>query len=207
VSFFKRDQTNKFFKDGNGESYDVEGLRRQIIHDHRFQNYVVQERIMNHPAISGLSDTEALQTVRIVTFIDEALRPEILFAELKIINGNGNLSDNFDFGHSGNLVAKVNLENGMLVSVLGKADHGYGFEEYQSHPKTGANLTGFYIPCWADVLQLAEELALKFRPLSSIGWDIAVTPTGPIVIEGNMWWDPHNERLEMEHYLKARNRR
>ena len=37
---------------------------------------------------------------------------------------------------------------------------------------------------------LAKALAVAFMPMRAIGWDIAVTPEGPVCVEGNARWDP-----------------
>ena len=42
-------------------------------------------------------------------------------------------------------------------------------------------------------MALAEQAARAFLPLRTVGWDIAVTPEGPTLIEGNPFWDPSND--------------
>ena len=37
---------------------------------------------------------------------------------------------------------------------------------------------------------LVERSALLFQPMRTLGWDVAVTPRGPVVIEANNWWAP-----------------
>jgi hypothetical protein len=49
---------------------------------------------------------------------------------------------------------------------------------------------GFAIPLWAEACALVERAALAFLPLRTIGWDVAVTPRGALLIEGNVTWDP-----------------
>jgi hypothetical protein len=31
-------------------------------------------------------------------------------------------------------------------------------------------------------------------PLRAIGWDIAITPCGIKIVEGNIWWNPLNRQ-------------
>ena len=54
------------------------------------------------------------------------------------------------------------------------------------------------------VEKLAEQAALQFLPLRTIGWDIAITPGGPSILEGNVWWDPlHNAHQLVPRYLET----
>lgn len=55
---------------------------------------------------------------------------------------------------------------------------------YDTHPDTRASLTGVRVPSWSDVT--ARVLALAARlPLDYVGWDVVVTASGPVLIEGN----------------------
>jgi len=41
------------------------------------------------------------------------------------------------------------------------------------------------LPFWQEVQSLAETAAQNFLPIRTIDWDIALTPKGPVLIEGN----------------------
>ncbi len=44
----------------------------------------------------------------------------------------------------------------------------------------------------------AIDAARKFMPIRTIGWDVAVTPDGPVIIEDNLWWAPsHSNALRL----------
>jgi len=77
------------------------------------------------------------------------------------------------------------------------------------HPVTGEAITGFAIPYWKEVVELAKNAALCTPENRSVGWDIAVTAEGPELIEGNhnwcklLWQLPVKQGLkkELEKYL------
>ena len=60
------------------------------------------------------------------------------------------------------------------------------------HPKTGEPFADFQLPHWQEARKLAEHAAMLFLPLRTIGWDLALTDDGPLLLEGNAEWDPVN---------------
>ncbi len=65
----------------------------------------------------------------------------------------------------------------------------FGGKEFYKHPDSNFVFDGFKIPFYAECKQLALDLSLKY-PNKIMGWDIAITPNGPSIIEGN-----HNTNL------------
>ncbi len=64
---------------------------------------------------------------------------------------------------------------------------GAGFEMIVAshHPDTGAALVGASIPCWDELQDVALEGARLMRHIPMIGWDIAATAQGPVIVEMN----------------------
>lgn len=144
----------------------------------RQQAYLVQPCLDNHTAIAPLSP-EALATVRLVTGRPPAGTPEAVAATFKmawhpdIINTHG-------------LNSPIALETGRL----GRA---YSYDPicpgYDVHPVTGALITGLLLPDWAATLALAQRAHHLFPGYVFLGWDVALTPAGPLLLEGNHSWD------------------
>ncbi len=59
-----------------------------------------------------------------------------------------------------------------------------GSKTITNHPTTGYLISGFQIPFFQDSIKLCKRFA-QYIPNRIIGWDVAITPTGPIIIEGN----------------------
>ena len=53
------------------------------------------------------------------------------------------------------------------------------------HPVTGAPIAGRKVPLWDGVRALAVEAHRAFRPRVLVGWDIGVSPSWPVLVEGN----------------------
>ena len=68
----------------------------------------------------------------------------------------------------------------------------------ERHPETDVAFDGFVLPHWKRVCSLIVEAAEHFVPVRAIGWDVAITPTRPVIIEGNIWWDAHNQHETMD---------
>jgi hypothetical protein len=191
------------FVDHTGSSMTAAALYDALARDARYRKFVVQQRLESHPALVRLSDTRALQTVRMVTYAGRGDQPSLLFATLKVIGGQS-ISDNFSFGRGGNLLVDVDLETGALRTAVSAIPGGVGLAPVPAHPKTGVPFDGFRLPWWAEARDLLSTVAAKFSPLRTVGWDVALTPDGPIVVEGNIFWDPlQNAHRRMATFLDA----
>jgi hypothetical protein len=178
------------FSDHQGRRIDPAALYDELASQAKFRKFVFQERLSSHPELCRLSGTQAVQTIRIVTDVDGD-RIECNHAFLRIITGN-NVVDNYHYGKTGNLGAFVDLRDGSLFAAFGPGREGFGGTRITHHPGTGLPLIGFRIPFWKEAKSLVERAAVLFSPIRSIGWDVATTPSGPALIEANMWWGPHN---------------
>ena len=190
------------FVDFSGQHYTAGALYDAMAGDPRFDRFIVQERVRNHPDLVALSGSQALQTARIVTAIDGSGAPEILFAVQKLVGGPG-AADNFRWGRAGNLVSDVSLDRGCIRKAVTGNGSGLALTSVEAHPRTGKPLVGFEIPFWPQVCDLVRDAARKFLPIRTIGWDVAVTPDGPLILEGNMWWHPdhHNALRQTDRFL------
>ncbi|MHA1440198.1 MAG: sugar-transfer associated ATP-grasp domain-containing protein [Promethearchaeota archaeon] len=182
---------NENFKVYYGKTYKGKELYFALKLNPKYNCFIIQERLRNHQEIIRLSNIPFLQTVRIITLIDKQGKCDILFSLFKIIRKQ-NIIDNFRRGRSGNLVARVDIHNGTLSPAIEMKYDGRGPRKIYRHPNTGIELKSFKLPMWKEASQLVKWTALKFSPIKTIGWDVALTPKGPIIVEGNMWYGPFN---------------
>jgi hypothetical protein len=61
------------------------------------------------------------------------------------------------------------------------------FDVHQ-HPDTGAAIAGRRLPLWDEVIALALRAHQSFADFPSVGWDVAISPAGPVLLEGNYNW-------------------
>ena len=55
------------------------------------------------------------------------------------------------------------------------------------HPTTGLTIPGFQVPQWEQVRRTVEEAVTLVPNAIIVGWDVAVTAQGPVLIEGNAY--------------------
>jgi Sugar-transfer associated ATP-grasp len=181
------------FSDHTQRRYSARGIYDLCCADSKYDRFLVQERLTNHPSLLALTGATTLQTLRLATLVDAEDEARVLYAVWKVVvGGNDGVTDNFCFGLSGNMFANVTLADGALGAALGPEPDGVGLRPLPIHPVTGASLEGFRLPDWDAVIELALRSARLFLPLRTIGWDIGMTPGGPVIVEANRWWDPPN---------------
>jgi putative polysaccharide biosynthesis protein len=191
VGFTAWTRTESGFADHQGRSHTAAELYDRLISNPRHRSYVVQERLENHPDIIRLTGSQTLQTVRAATLVEPDGCPRFLYAEWKVAV-SPNVIDNFRGGKTGNLAVNVGRDSGMLSQALRRSPDGVGYEAIPNHPDTSLPLEGARLPDWSALADLVVKCAVLFLPLRTIGWDVALTPRGPVIVEGNRWWDPPN---------------
>jgi len=168
-----------------------------------FDSWLVQPKLNNHQDVTRISPSPALQTVRLVTYVDGNRDVRILLAGWRLADEKAEF-DNFSGTGKNNVFCVIDPADGTMQKCFMKSRHSFGFglHEVERHPVTGQNLKGLQPPMWNDIVKLGKKAALAFLPSKCLGWDIAMTPTGPVLIEANRYWDPHNEDVDMRRVLR-----
>jgi len=143
--------------------------------------YLLQSGITQHPRMNELHPS-SVNTVRLITFNNQG-KVTAFCAALRI----GTRGRNVDNWASGGIVVGIDMQTGRLQKE-GLFKPGYGVKVVQ-HPDTGILLEGFEIPFFREGVELACKLHTYLYGIHSVGWDIAITPEGPIFIEGNDDWE------------------
>jgi hypothetical protein len=175
--------------DHSGRSLRPGELWDELRADPEFGVWIVQERVHNHPELVRLGGDASLHTVRINTVVGPGGEPELLFAFLKLSIGGG-AHDNFLGGSAGNAIGEIAMEEGRLGPLAMPRPDRIGFVRLAESPATGERAEGTILPAWPAVRRLVLQGAPHFLPTRSLGWDVALTPAGPVVIETNIRWAP-----------------
>ena len=155
---------------------DFEDLGALLSHLISSGNGICEEYIVQHSEMSRLYPV-SVNTLRLVSIIDDGGDSHILYAAVRFGNG-GRVVDNIS---SGGLTAPIDVETGTVSNTA----FDKGFNYYEVHPYTDTKIVGFKIPMWQEAMELVKRSALRIPKLRYVGWDIAITENGPIIVEAN----------------------
>lgn len=138
-------------------------------------HYELEEVISQNKQVASIYP-DAINTVRIVTIVDDTGTPHVICAYFRI--GNGSYVDNFN---SGGMVAPVDEVTGIVSDkAIDKKKN-----LYAKHPMTGKTIKGFKFPDWDKALELVQKASKVVPQMRYVGWDVCFSKQGPILVEGN----------------------
>lgn len=146
--------------------------------------YLICEVIQNGPWTAKFFD-QTLNTIRILTGSRSVSRsPLILSAILKTGKASSFPTDNWQRGKGG-ISAKIDIETGRVGLALGYDSSSRTRRPFAFHPETGAAISGETVPGWPAIKQLMIQVAGRLPFPGIVGWDVALSPDGIVIVEGN----------------------
>ena len=136
----------------------------------------IEDSIVQHPALNRLYPN-SVNSLRIITILDNNKVPHCIYMVQKM-GYNGRIIDN------NGLFAPVDLETGKIKFPAHSGDTTRGVV-YTEHPDTHVKLLGYQIPFVKEAVDMCLKAALVVPQIRYIGWDVALTENGPVIIEGN----------------------
>ena len=146
---------------------------------------ILQERVVQHDALAALH-APSINTLRLVTVLRDGVATPLV-AALRIGVG-GKPVDNWS---AGGVVVGVDLDRGRLYGkgLFRPEPQAWLRPGVDRHPDSGVLLDGYELPFVAESVALACRFHRDLGSLRSIGWDVAATPDGPSIVEGNTYWN------------------
>ena len=158
------------------KEYTKDIADRKEYFDNCIKNRIfLEELIIQHPEMNRLCD-KSVNTMRIMTFNNNG-KSQIIWMGLRVGNGV-NAIDNF---HAKGMAVNIDIETGRLVGNAIDKD----LNEYEVHPLTSVKFEGFKIPCFEEAKRMVLEACLESDKILVVGWDVAISDKGPVIIEGN----------------------
>lgn len=177
---------NLAFNNGVGSLDDLFHYLQSGLPEHG--GWIIQPRLRSHAALRDIVSPHGLATVRVVTQMRNG-RAELLIADLKVTVGQC-ITDNFSKGTSGNLLAGIDVETGRITAAWGSTRRDWPvMTSFSRHPETGQPIEGFELPFWKDLVRVALRAQESLPELKSLGWDIAATTDGIVLVEANGTYD------------------
>ena len=150
----------------NKEEYFNNAIKNRIF---------LEELVKQHPDMNKLCK-KSVNTMRIMTFNDHG-KSRIIWMGLRVGNGINSI-DNF---HAKGMAVNIDINTGKLVGNAIDKD----LNEYEEHPFTHVKFDGFQIPCFEEAKKMVLEASLRSDKILVVGWDVAISHKGPVIIEGN----------------------
>lgn len=161
--------------------HNVEKINADSIEDKRDfydkicqDNDLIEELIVQDKDWGKLSP-DSINTLRVMTTAVNG-HAEVIFAAARIGSGKS-IADNF---HQGGQAVLVDMDKGCLS--------GDGFDKklnFNSVSVGGVKYDGFKVPFWDDIKKMVLSAALVNDNIHIVGWDVAISENGPLIIEGN----------------------
>lgn len=178
-------QTSGHYRGENGQMLTAEALLAHLGALSRSDPYLLQERVSNHPQIAALGP-HALCTARIVTCRRADGAPEHLVSIFRMPAATATAAaDNFA---AGGFASPIDHTTGTLGNAVRK-DLRSAAVDCLEYPGSPQPFIGFRLPHWDAALELCLQAHRVFAEFPSVGWDVAITPDGPVLVEGNHDWD------------------
>lgn len=162
--------------------YETHNLSAEdLIKEAKKNNYnIAEDFVSQHTKLQNLSPN-SLNTIRFVTQVTKERNVEIIGAMLRM--GIHKETDNLS---SGGIACNIDIHTGKICS------NGVSFDitlpDFETHPVSSQPLFGYEIPFWPEVIEMCKAAALLNTDNKSIGWDVAITNTGPLLVEANNDW-------------------
>jgi len=149
------------------------------------QDYIVQRGIKQDPEISEMYPG-SINTMRIIVENNRGI-VRIVCAVIRIGRGQSEV----DNASSGGIFLTIDINNGKL----GDYAVSYNGERFEEHPDTHFIFKNFEISRWNEITRFILEAGGKMPFFTYLGWDIAMTADGPLVIEINS--NPAHDIMEI----------
>jgi len=174
---------HKFSMDDFGEDYEAamesilnEGKAIQEKHPSRDSRMVLEELIDQDASLTVLHK-ESVNGIRATAVRGKDGNIHIYHPWIKCGVGGAFVASAAITGFD----AEIDPETGVIITDGYREDG----STYQVHPDSGIKIKGFRIPKWDELVRFVDEIMAMIPEYGYVGWDLALTPKGWCVMEGN----------------------
>ena len=138
------------------------------------KQYLVEDALIQNEVLNKINPY-AVNNVRYATVVKDG-EVFIETSTLRLNTGDDPVISSMD--------VMVNVdEEGNLISDA----YDEWFETYETHPDTGTKIKGMKLPFIPEAREMVKKAALLVPEVRYVGWDVAITESGPVLIEGNFY--------------------
>ena len=161
------------------EALDERRFFEIVFWQSRYRRFLVQPVVQQHELLQAMN-AASVNTVRMDALVgeDDVIRSSGAF--LRVGNGD-RWVDNVS---AGGFHFQVNVRTGD-IDPQGYRHVKFGRECIRTHPLSGFDFADTVLPFWNQVPDLIRRGTRALAPLRYIGWDIAFTSEGPVLVEAS----------------------
>lgn len=142
------------------------------------KDYIVEKGLIQHPDLDKINPN-CINSLRVISV---RVNEDIYIPNYYLRMGIG--SSFIDNASAGGIFVNYDFKNNQLAEIA----HAYavsGGKSYTVHPDTKYSFKDKKLPYPEKIEALVKRAAHLFPDIAIIGWDIAYTDDGPVIIEGN----------------------
>lgn len=166
------------YRDSQGRYHTLDQVLNDLAERSRTVGLIVQPHVANHRLVADVVG-QSLAVVRVITCLDPDDAPVVTHGMLRVL---GKLEP--DWPTAAEFGAPVDLASGRLGPMTGDK-RPIALEWYDRHPVNGVAIAGRILPHWPAIAAAAAAAHRAYPERVVLGWDIALTPDGVLVLEGN----------------------
>lgn len=136
---------------------------------------VIEELIIQQKELSEFN-ASSVNTLRMNTVNYGNGDIECLWPCLRM-GRSGSIVDN---AGAGGVFGAIDVNTGVIIGVADEKQH-----SYTEHPDSHKKLTGYVVPHWKEACAIAKQAASRISGAAFVGWDMALTEKGWVLVEGN----------------------
>ena len=155
--------------------YTEDGMKvsSKMIREHYYSsNYIFEKQLRQDPVLAKLNP-DTVNTCRVLTYKDRVVSCSIR------IGRKGSFVDN---AAKGGIVLSLDMDTGK-IEEYGLRE--YDLTKYYEHPDTKVVFKDYEVPQWPAIKELVEKTVKVLPYYNSVGFDVATTVDGPVIIEIN----------------------
>lgn len=180
---FLSDKTTVFAKETRGEGghgiskvvvkdiEDVDKLYEQLREN---EQWLVEDAIIQHPDLNQINPN-VVNSFRVITLLNDKGEIKMIANALRV-----NQDDSVVIGCTNDLYFSLGADGKIDSNVVD--DYG---EVYDTHPLTGVKFKDVYIHGVQEAFDMCVEAHKRIPQCRYIGWDVAFSENGPVIVEGN----------------------
>ena len=151
----------------------------KVLFDTTKDGRAVNEYVVTRPNGESFSIIDYGALIHTLKVLDKNGEAHVLYIVQKMGLGGSIIDNNC-------LFTPVDPETGKILYPAHSGDTLKGII-YEEHPDTHIKIQGYQIPFVKEAVQMVLEAAKVTPQIRYVGWDVATTPNGPAIIEGNTY--------------------